>query len=95
MRQDTNGTEIFAQHQSPQKPYGLGYSNNKFTQGVDESEASGDFRGMDMQIQGVGIMKRDESDNFLGQAAVAAPMAPNINFKVIDYGIQAKKHDEV
>jgi len=50
IRKDTNGSEIFAQHNSPQKPgYGLGYSGNKnFTGGLDESEASGDFRGLDM-----------------------------------------------
>ena len=49
MRNDTNGTEIFAQHNSPSKHgVGLGYSNNKFSGGLDESEASGDFRGMDM-----------------------------------------------
>ena len=91
IRQDTNGTEgeVFAQHSSPQKPgFGLGYSNNKnFTAGIDSSGASNDYRGLDMQIQGRGLMNRDESQNYLGSAAVAAPA---MNFKVIDYGGKGK-----
>jgi hypothetical protein len=48
MRNETNGEEVFAAHSSPKKGNGLGYSYNKFSGGLDESEASGDFRNMDM-----------------------------------------------
>ena len=42
------------------------------------------------------MMRRDESSNFLGSAAVAAPMAANINFKVVDYGNNSKnKENEI
>ena len=48
-----------------------------------------------MQIQGVGMMNRDQSQNYLGSAAVAAPQA-QMNFKVIDYGAKGKnKENEI
>ena len=41
-------------------------------------------------------MNRDDSQNFLGSAAVAAPMAAQMNFKVIDYGGKGKnKENEI
>ena len=39
------------------------------------------------------MMRRDESENYLGSAAVAAPMAAQMNFKVIDYGAPKQKEE--
>ena len=44
----------------------------------------------------MGLMNRDDSQNYLGSAAVAAPMAAQVNFKVIDYGNKGKnKENEI
>ena len=48
-----------------------------------------------MQIQGHGMMRRDESYNQLGSAAVSAPgRGGGMNFKVIDYGGGKGKNKE-